>query len=240
MCFARFGYPGWHIEKMAQNGRFWTATRCSWSLSTVATLRHSFLCVAPDNQSTWNVSTLLGAHGQSKSPRPFFCVKCTPTQSHLCKFQAPYNWLHQWSAVWPLILPWPKKLRQAGTSNYRRVHAREITRLCPLGRGCPNFFLARVVLCGLTHEISVNCHWRPEYWLMFTFSFETHQKTIFLLISHDTFQRKVIGVRLWRQISKPVPPQNIPIRATSRATGKLAQNSHFPFSEQAEFSSCSS
>ena len=33
-----------------------------------------------------------------------------------------------------------KKLRQARTSNYRRVHAREITRLCPLARGCPNFF----------------------------------------------------------------------------------------------------
>ena len=38
------------------------------------------------------------------------------------------------------VLPWPKKLRQARTSNYRRVHAREITCLCPLARGCPNFF----------------------------------------------------------------------------------------------------
>ena len=39
-----------------------------------------------------------------------------------------------------LLLPWPKKLRQARTSNYRRVHAREITRLCLLARGCSNFF----------------------------------------------------------------------------------------------------
>ena len=26
------------------------------------------------------------------------------------------------------------------------MHAREITHLCPLARGCPNFFLARVVV----------------------------------------------------------------------------------------------
>ena len=41
-----------------------------------------------------------------------------------------------------ILLPWPKKLRQAHTSNYRRVHAPEITRLCmcPLACGCPNNF----------------------------------------------------------------------------------------------------
>ena len=33
-----------------------------------------------------------------------------------------------------------KKMREARMSNYRRVHAREITRLCPLARGCPKFF----------------------------------------------------------------------------------------------------
>ena len=53
------------------------------------------------------------------------------------------------SVDWPVLvnalicthlLPWPKKLRQARTSNYRRVHAREITRLCQLAHGCPNFF----------------------------------------------------------------------------------------------------
>ena len=38
------------------------------------------------------------------------------------------------------LLPWPKKLRQARTSNYWRVHSREITCLCQLARGCPNFF----------------------------------------------------------------------------------------------------
>ena len=39
-----------------------------------------------------------------------------------------------------ILLPWPKKLRQSRTSNNRRMHAREITRLCPLALGCPNFF----------------------------------------------------------------------------------------------------
>ena len=45
-----------------------------------------------------------------------------------------------------------KKLRQARTSNYRRVHAREITRLCSLARGCPNFFGQGSTLSNLKGE----------------------------------------------------------------------------------------
>ena len=33
-----------------------------------------------------------------------------------------------------------KKIETGTLANYRRVHAREITHLCPLVRGCPNFF----------------------------------------------------------------------------------------------------
>ena len=42
-----------------------------------------------------------------------------------------------------IILPWPKKLRQARTSNYRRVHARD-SRACARWRVAVPIFLARV------------------------------------------------------------------------------------------------
>ena len=45
-----------------------------------------------------------------------------------------------WAFVMLYVPPRPKTLRQAHTSNYRRVHAREITRLYPLACGCPIFF----------------------------------------------------------------------------------------------------
>ena len=43
-----------------------------------------------------------------------------------------------------VLLPWPKKLRQARTSNYRRVHARD-SHACARWRVAVPIFLARVV-----------------------------------------------------------------------------------------------
>ena len=64
----------------------------------------------------------------------------TVLQPNKKAFRLPSRWRGSRLLHAELVLPWPIKLRQARTSNYRRVHSREITRLCPLARGCPNFF----------------------------------------------------------------------------------------------------
>ena len=73
---------------------------------------------------------------------PVLCAYNSPQQILLSGLQAVH---HRW---WQnILLTWPKKFGQPRTSNYRRVHAREITRLCPLaGARLSQFFLARVVV----------------------------------------------------------------------------------------------
>ena len=47
-----------------------------------------------------------------------------------------------------IILPWPKKIETGTQAKHRRVHARQITRLCHV-RAVVSIFLARVVVDNL-------------------------------------------------------------------------------------------
>ena len=59
----------------------------------------------------------------------YFVWGCIPTEDRKIMF-----------CIVQLLLPWPKKLRQPRIPNYRRVHARESSRLYLLVRCCLIFF----------------------------------------------------------------------------------------------------